>query len=86
MRPAVQNGKANAMTRPLDPTADEEAWVDQYRRAGREAWGRQRASAIDEAVRRTALAVRRLMQIEFEPSEPPGFYFDRPRGAGTPDE
>ena len=64
------------MTGSLDPQADEEAWVDEYRRRAREAWGQQRASAIDEAVRRTALAVRRLMQAEFEPLEPPGFYLD----------
>ena len=64
------------MTSPPDPVADEEAWVDEYRRRAQEAWGQQRASAIDEAVRRTALAVRRLMQAEFEPSEPPGSYLD----------
>ncbi len=62
------------MTSSLDPVAGEGVWVDEYRRRAREAWGEKRASAIDEAVRRTALAVRRLMQIEFEPSEPPGFY------------
>ena len=56
--------------------ADEEAWVDEYRRRAREAWGQKRASAIDETVRRTALAVRRLMQVEFEPSEPPGSYLE----------
>ena len=75
------------MTAHLDPAAGEEAWVDEYRRGAREAWGARRASAIDEAVRRTALAVRRLMQIEFEPSEAPGFYFDPragPPGPGRP--
>ena len=69
-----------------DPQADEEAWVDEYRGRAREAWGQQRASAIDEAVRRTALAVRRLMQIEFEPSEPPGFCLDSLRETGAADE
>ena len=74
------------MTSPLDPVANEEAWVDEYRRRAREAWGQQRASAIDETVRRTALAVRRLMQAEFDPSEPPGFYLDSLGEAGAADE
>ena len=74
------------MIGPVDPTADEKAWVDEYRRAARETWGPHRASAIDEAVRRTALAVRRLMQIEFEPSEPPGFYLDPAVGERATDE
>jgi len=66
--------------------ADEEAWVEEYRRGAREAWGADRAPAIDEAVRRTALAVRRVMQIEFEPSEPPGFYLDRVRRERAADD
>jgi len=74
------------MTGSLDPQADEEAWVDEYRGRAREAWGQQRASAIDEAVRRTALAVRRLMQAEFEPLEPPGFYLDSLRETRAADE
>ena len=74
------------MNSPLDPAADEEAWVDEYRGRAREAWGEQRASAIDETVRRTALAVRRLMQAEFEPSAPPGFYLDWLREVGVADE
>ena len=69
-----------------DPMADEEVWVDEYRRGAREVWGPERAAAIDDTLRRAALAVRRLMRIELEPSEPPGFYFDRPRRAPAADE
>jgi len=70
---------------PAGSAADEEWWVDRFRRAAREAWGAQRASAIDRALRRTALAVWRLMLIEFEPSEPPALgpepFRDAPGGA-----
>ena len=74
------------MIGPVDPLADEQAWVDEYRRAARETWGRQRAVAIDEAVRRTASAVRRLMQMQFAPSEPPGSYLGRFRDADGADK
>ena len=69
-----------------DPMADEATWVEALRVRARETWGSARASAIDDAVRRTALCVRRLMQLEFEPSEAPAFYLDRPDRARGADE
>ena len=53
-------------------------WVEGFRRAALEAWGAERASAIERALERTALAVRRLMGIELEVSQAPG---GAPRGA-----
>lgn len=49
--------------------------VEAMRARAVEIWGRDRADAIEPALRRTALAVWRLSSLEFESSEPPAFFF-----------
>lgn len=62
-------------TYPGDLTpAEQDAAHERFKQLARERWGDERAAAINDALRRVAIAVGRMERLQFSHSDAPGFY------------
>ena len=70
---------------PGDPTPEErqEAFERLHERAV-EAWGAERAAALEQSLRDASLAITRLERVRFSRDDAPGFYLKEPASGGAP--